>query len=162
MGLYGSGYSGDSSPTSNYRGLEDRNYIYSDLDFIFDSSPLYQLQGLSGDIVRKFDVDAIKQSVKNIVMTNHYERPWKPLMGCNIRRLLFESFADPWVRWSARESIKEQLEKWEPRVTVKEVLVSEDQDYLELNIEVIFTINPVGGNLSSEDVSVKIQMERLR
>ena len=162
MGEYGSGYTGTESPISSSSALQERNYIYSDLDFVFNPSPVYTTQGLSGDVVRKYNTEAIKQSVKNIVLTNNYERPWKPLMGCNIRSSLFENFEDRWVRYNIQSKIQEQLEKWEPRVIVEDVLIEFDEDYLQLNIEVVFSIKTIGAFETVENVSVKIQMERLR
>jgi phage baseplate assembly protein W len=159
MGIYGTGYTGTDSPIT--RG-DDREYIYSDIDFLFNPSPLYAMQGLSGDIVRKYDVEAIKQSVKNIVLTNNFERPWKPDFGCNIRHNLFENFEDRWVRYRIKDKIEEQLKKYEPRVTLRNVLLQFDEDYLELNIEVVFTINAVSVRNTTEEITVKIQMERIR
>tara|TARA_R110000824_G_scaffold287756_1_gene475821 strand:+ start:48 stop:527 length:480 start_codon:yes stop_codon:yes gene_type:complete len=159
MGIYGRGYTGTESPIT--RG-DDRGYIYSDIDFLFHPSPLYAMQGLSGDIVRKYDVEAIKQSVKNIVLTNKFERPWKPDFGCNIRHQLFENFEDRWVRYDIKSEITKQLKKYEPRVTLRNVLLDFDEDYLELNIEVVFTINAVATVDATEEITVKIQMERLR
>ena len=66
MGIYGTGYTGTESPVSRSTTAKERDYSYSDLDFVFQPSPLYRMQGLSGDVVRKFDTEAIKQSVKNI------------------------------------------------------------------------------------------------
>ena len=160
MGIYGTGYTGTEGPIFNRTSPLERDYSYSDLDFIFNPSPLYRLQGLSGDVVRKYDIEAIKQSVINIVMTNRYERPWKPDMGCNIKDMLFENFTDRWVKFHIRDKIQDQLKKYEPRISLKNVLVQFDEDYLELNIEVIFTIKSV--NAFDGNVSVTVQMERVR
>jgi phage baseplate assembly protein W len=159
MGIYGKGYTGTESPISRTTDAKERTYIYSDVDFIFGPSPLYRMQGLSGDVVRKFDIEAIKQSVKNIILTNNYERPWKPDMGANLRNTLFENFEDPWAMFELKEKIEEQLIKYEPRVTLNDVLIEFDEDYLELNIEITFTINAIK---NGEQVSVRIQMERVR
>ena len=163
MGKYGSGYTGTESPISrSIYGAQERGYVYSDLDFVFNPSPAYTAAGLSGDVVRKYDADSIKQSVKNIVLTNRYERPWKPTMGCNIRDMLFQNFEEPWVRWEIQSRIRDELQKWEPRITVQNIFLAEHRDYSILNIQVDFTINPIGGIVTSELVTVKIQMERLR
>jgi phage baseplate assembly protein W len=44
----------------------------------------------TGDIVLKYDINAIKRSVRNLVSTNLYERPFKPSIGVNLRGMLFE------------------------------------------------------------------------
>jgi hypothetical protein len=61
---------------------------YSDLDLLFKAHPI------SGDVTVKTDADAVKRAVKNIVLTNYYERPFKPSLGGNIRGLLFELDTD--------------------------------------------------------------------
>ena len=57
---------------------------YSDLDLFFNAHPITK------DITVKTDTDAIKRSVKNIVLTNYYERPFKPSLGGGVRNLMFE------------------------------------------------------------------------
>ena len=95
-------------------------------------------------------------------LTNKFERPWKPDFGCNIRHSLFENFEDRWVRYRIKDEIESQLKKYEPRVTLRNVLLQFDEDYLELNIEVVFTINAVSTVDATEEITVKIQMERIR
>ena len=53
--------------------------VYADLDLFFRPHPV------TGDISLKYDTDAVKRSVRNIMMTNYYERPFKPGFGSNIR-----------------------------------------------------------------------------
>jgi len=57
---------------------------YSDIDIFFTRHPV------TNDIVVKEDTDAIKRSLRNIILTNNFERPFKPNFGTNITRLLFE------------------------------------------------------------------------
>ena len=61
------------------------NRIYSDLDLDFTRNPV------TSDIVKLNDVDSVKRSVKNLIQTNHYERPFHPEIGSDIRGLLFEN-----------------------------------------------------------------------
>ena len=58
--------------------------VYSDLNLLFTAHPITK------DVTRLLDADAVKRSVKNIVLTNYYERPFKPAFGGGIRNLLFE------------------------------------------------------------------------
>jgi hypothetical protein len=60
--------------------------IYKDLDLNFTRNPV------TNDILRIEDVDAVKRSVRNLVQTNFYERPFHPELGCGIRGLLFENY----------------------------------------------------------------------
>ena len=82
---------------------------YSDLDLLFKAHPI------SGDVTVKTDADAVKRAVKNIVLTNYYERPFKPSLGGNIRGLLFELDTDRKLN-RAKESLTNTIEDFEPRV----------------------------------------------
>tara|TARA_B100000073_G_C23596389_1_gene518525 strand:- start:397 stop:813 length:417 start_codon:yes stop_codon:yes gene_type:complete len=82
---------------------------YKDLDLLFTVHPI------TGDVATKSDSDAVRRAVRNIVMTNYYERPFKPSLGGNIRGLLFELDTDRKVR-RAKKHIAEAIENFEPRV----------------------------------------------
>jgi phage baseplate assembly protein W len=58
-------------------------FRYSDLDFNFAKSS-------TRDVARKFDNNAIKQSLRNVVLTNFYERPFRPSFGGNLLSRLFD------------------------------------------------------------------------
>ena len=83
---------------------------YSDFDINFVAHPI------SGDIAIKRDSDAIKRSVRNIILTNHYERPFKPNFGDNIRRLLFENIGVGITNKTAKK-IAKALMILEPRIS---------------------------------------------
>ena len=83
---------------------------YSDFDINFVAHPI------SGDIAIKRDSDAIKRSVRNIILTNHYERPFKPNFGANIRRLLFENIGVGITNKTAKK-IAKALMILDPRIS---------------------------------------------
>ena len=83
---------------------------YSDFDINFVAHPI------SGDIAIKRDSDAIKRSVRNIILTNHYDRPFKPNFGANIRRLLFENIGVGITNKTAKK-IAKALMILEPRIS---------------------------------------------
>ena len=83
---------------------------YSDFDINFVAHPI------SGDIAIKRDSDAIKRSVRNIILTNHYEKPFKPNFGANIRRLLFENIGVGITNKTAKK-IAKALMILEPRIS---------------------------------------------
>ncbi len=58
--------------------------LFSDLNLAFTAHPV------TGAVTRKTDRDAVRQSVKSLVLTNFYERPFKPDIGCSLRNYLFE------------------------------------------------------------------------
>ena len=87
---------------------------YTDIDLNITPHPS------SGDLVLKQDKEAVKRSVRNIMLTNNYERPFKPNFGANLRGLLFE-LADDMTKFEIRKQIIEALEMLEPRVTIDEI-----------------------------------------
>ena len=60
--------------------------IYKDLNLNFTANPV------TGDVATITDVNAVKRSVRNLLLTNHYDRPFHPEIGSNIPYLLFENF----------------------------------------------------------------------
>ena len=75
-------------------------FLYSDLDFNFAKTA-------TNDVARKFDSNAIRQSLRNIVLTNFYERPFRPSLGVNLLSKLFDNFhKDNEVCLKVREKVK--------------------------------------------------------
>ena len=107
----------------------------------------------SKDIILKYDINAIKRSVKNLLSTNLYERPFKPSIGVNLRGMLFELDATDSI--VMEEEIKSLIAKFEPRVRVDDVSTFSRGN--ELNVTVYFTIfnNPQPHELS-------LMLERVR
>ena len=71
--------------------------------------------------------DAVVRSLKNLVMTNHYERPFHPEIGCNVRAMLFDNIM-PSTADSINHAIVETIENFEPRVRLTEVRVTAKPD----------------------------------
>jgi phage baseplate assembly protein W len=127
-----------------------RDSIYSDLDTIFAPNPV------TGDINPIKDIEAIKKSVINLILTNFYERPFQPEIGCNVRGLLFEP-ADPVTISDLEDAATQVLENFEPRISVIRVSASDDADNNSYIMTIEFQI------LSTEQVSdVTTVLERLR
>ena len=160
MPRYGRGFTGSDASVVGSEETK-RRYIYSDFDFLFVPSPLFLESGLSGDIVRRFDAEAIKQSVKNIVLTNKYERPWKPNMGSNIRKILFENVG-MWDKFDLDSKIREDLSRYEPRVEIDSINISENENTQEVDIEINYMIIPIQPETTSEQITVTIQTQRIR
>ncbi len=114
--------------------------IYSDVDLGFFAHPI------TGNVSRKVNRDAVKQSVKSLILTDYYDRPFKPNIGCGIRYYLFELFT-PAVKQQMESAIRETVANHEPRADIVSVLVEEKQDMHALIVSVAFMIindpNPV-------------------
>ena len=93
---------------------------YTDIDLNITPHPS------SGDLVLKQDKEAVKRSVRNIMLTNNYERPFKPNFGANLRGLLFE-LADDMTKFEIRNQISEALEMLEPRVRVDNIFLTQSK-----------------------------------
>jgi|TARA_B110000908_G_scaffold150759_1_gene185002 phage baseplate assembly protein W len=92
---------------------------YADLDIFFTPHPV------TGDITVKTDTDAVRRSVRNIILTNKFERPFKPNFGGSLRDMLFELDTMPKIKRVQARIIK-TLTTFEPRVEDVEVLLEEN------------------------------------
>lgn len=127
-----------------------QSYNYSDIDFI------YKLNPNTGDISTKKGINSVKQSVLNILRTNHGERPFNPFFGANLRSFLFENIN--YITAAAMTSqIKTAIVNDEPRVKVLNVNVKTFPDRNDVQITV--TIQIVSTN---QTVDVSTTLERLR
>ena len=123
---------------------------YKDLDLDFTRHPV------TNDVVKIEDVNAVKRSVRNLVNTQFYERPFHPELGCGVRDLLFENFT-PMTGIFIRRKIEEVLVNYEPRANISSIAVNEQQDRNGINVEVNFYVL----NLPNP-VSVTTTIQRIR
>ena len=107
--------------------------IFSDLDLSFNKHPV------TGDIGAKFNEQAVKNSIKNLVLTRHYERPFRSEIGSNIGNMLFE-LATPALAAILKQEIINLIRNFEPRVDQLEVEVSFSPDNNYILVKIIFTI----------------------
>tara|TARA_Y100000593_G_scaffold23704_1_gene46991 strand:- start:175 stop:600 length:426 start_codon:yes stop_codon:yes gene_type:complete len=91
----------------------------------------------TNDIIKIEDVEAVKRSVRNLVNTNFYERPFHPELGCGIRQLLFEPFT-PVTGMFIRRKVEEVITNYEPRARLDQVIVTESDDRNSLEVRVVF------------------------
>jgi len=102
------------------------------------------------------DVVAVKRSVRNLIQTNFYERPFHPELGCGIRELLFENFT-PMTKIFLQRKIEEVLINYEPRINLQNVAVDDDQDGNRLVVDIYFYVVGVPG---PQQVSTFLQRVR--
>jgi len=141
-------YSNYDASTTNKSKRSNR--IYSDLNLSFTKNPATK------DVARLFDVQAIKRAVKNIILTNKYERPFNSDFGCNLRGFLFENITEP-LLVVIKDRISMAIEKFEPRVSVEDVFVKEEDGSNGISIMVSFKINGV-----EQPVTVSTFLQRVR
>ena len=110
----------------------------------------------SGDAALKYDINAVKRSVKNILLTNHYERPFKPEIGSTIRGLLFENFRAGLKEDLAR-AIQVTIENHEPRASLISVQIETKPDDHAITVSIIFRIRNI-----TEPETLDILLERVR
>ena len=106
---------------------------FSDLDLNFVANPVTQ------DVYKKYDENAIKQSIKNLVMTNHYEKPFHPEIGSQVNSLLFEPFS-PLLQSMLQQAITNTINNFEPRAKLQQVNVFLNPDNNSVFVSVIFKI----------------------
>ena len=130
----------------------DRNaQIFKDinLSFMQNIQSLVTLQVFS-------NVEAVKRSVRNLINTNFYERPFHPEIGSNVRSVLFEPVS-PVVAAVLERHVKDVIENFEPRAELIDVVVSDNADANEYRVQIkFFIVN------SSDIVDMNIFLERLR
>jgi phage baseplate assembly protein W len=91
------------------------------------------------DLVKKYDDQAIKTAVKNLILTNNYERPFHPEIGSQVNALLFEP-ATPLLKAVLEKTIRNTIENFEPRVNLTDVQVDVDGDNNRVNVTIDFRI----------------------
>jgi len=124
--------------------------VFTDLDLNFRPHPL------TGDIVKKVNDNAIKASVRNLILTHNYERPFHSDIGAPLRRLLFE-LPSPLTKTMIIKAIEDLLVAHEPRVSLTEVNVTYSHDTNEVYIRVEYRII----NTSTLQ-AVEVTLERTR
>jgi phage baseplate assembly protein W len=123
---------------------------YSDLDLNFTIHPVKK------DINRHVGEMAVINSIKNLVLTNHYERPFQPDIGSNIRRLLFENI-DSIIAAQIERAVTETIENFEPRVSVSKINAIPDPDNNRYNLRLeFFVIN------QTSPITINFFLERIR
>lgn len=107
--------------------------IFTDLDLNFTANPA------TGDVFKKYDENAIKQSVKNLVLTNNYERLFHPEIGSQVQSLLFEPMT-PLLKAMLEKAIINTINNFEPRVQVLNVQVTLNPDNHTAYVSIVFRI----------------------
>ena len=123
---------------------------YRDLDLNFTPHPVKK------DVSKHVNEYAVINSVKNLVSTNFFERPFRPQIGSGLRSLLFEN-VDPIISAQLERAIQETLWNYEPRVDVTSVIATAYPDENRYNVSLTFFIinNP-------NPITIDFFLERIR
>ena len=90
-----------------------------------DLSASFQTNPLSNDLIALKNESAIARSVRNLVLTEQGERPFQPILGTGVSRLLFDNM-DKLTAAAIRSELRTTIENYEPRVEINEILVEPD------------------------------------
>ena len=127
-----------------------RKKDYADLDMDFLPHPTTK------DVVKKTGVEAIKRSVRNLVLTNFYDRPFQPYIGSSALKLLFDN-ATPITANFLNNAIREVIGNYEPRVAIQDLRVEFDIDNNGYNVTLyIVVLN------RNEPAIINLFLERIR
>jgi|TARA_R110002050_G_scaffold165264_6_gene295609 phage baseplate assembly protein W len=124
--------------------------IYKDIDLSFTAN------ALTGDIGKKLDVNAVKQSMKNLLFIHPFERKFHPEIGSPLNKMLFENMA-PGTEKVLQKIIQQLLENFEPRVRMESIIVKPDYDNNLYSILIKFFV--VG---TPEPQQLALNLSRLR
>ena len=123
---------------------------YSDLNLNFTRNPA------TGDVARLTDIEAVKRSVRNLILTNQFERPFHPEIGSSVRALLFENVT-PLNAVLLEDRIREVIINFEERALITSVRVIDDADRNGYRVIINFQVLN-----SVENVSITEFLQRLR
>ena len=124
---------------------------YSDLDLFFS------MKKASKDVNRVFDIQAVKRSIRNLVLLNHYEKPFHPEIGSGVRDVLFENMT-PTISHILTRKIEMVIEQFEPRARLISVTAFPNLDRNEYECTISFYVV----NAPTELVDLTVMLERLR
>ena len=129
--------------------IRDRIYRDLDLDFSINSA--------TKDIQTLTDIESVKRSVRNLIKLNHYEKPFHPEIGSNIRATLFENMS-PITASVLTRQIEDVIRDFEPRVQLSRVDAFPNLDGNRYEVRIEFFIL----NAPTELVVLDTILERVR
>lgn len=143
-------FAADDANLSTGSIIVSRTKEYSDIQLSFQPVPG------SGDIYVSKDAAAVKQAVKNLIMTNPGEVPFAPNQGAGIRSFLFE-LNDSFTAYEIEQAVRNTIKNYEPRARVRKVEAAMRRDGNTANITIEFQVVS-----TNETVVLRATVERLR
>ena len=124
--------------------------IYSDLDLTFRRLPV------TNDVALSYDEQAVIRSVRNLLLTGFYERPFQPDLGSNVRRMLFEPL-DNITASNLEREIRQVISNFEPRVTITTLQVAPNEQQNAFGVYMEFEIIN-----RTEPITIRFLLQRIR
>ncbi len=130
--------------------VRKRVSLFSDFHKDLTQNPITE------DLAVKRDEEAVKEAIKNLILTDRGERLMQPLVGGNIRAMLFENNTPATIK-IIQESIKETINFYEPRATLLDVIVQSSLDESTVEVAIYFYINNI-----EQPITLTVFLERTR
>jgi phage baseplate assembly protein W len=124
--------------------------FYRDIDLAFAVNPFTK------DVYVKTNEEAVKTAIKNLVLTQNYERPFHPEIGSPVYGLLFEPFT-PLIKNTLEKVISQVITNYEPRATLLGVTVDDNPDQNSLDVQIDFRVNNI-----ERPITVNVNLQRTR
>jgi phage baseplate assembly protein W len=126
---------------------------------ITDLSNDFSAHPLTADVSVKKNAEAIKQSLKNLLFLNKFDKPFDPNLDSGLRELLFENFPEPFLQDAIEKKVQYIISRYEPRVRPLSIIVRRLEDANTLQIEINYKIR------NQEELApqtLQIAIERIR
>ena len=122
-----------------------------------DLSASFQTNPLSNDLIALKNESAIARSVRNLVLTAQGERPFQPVLGTGVSRLLFENM-DKLTASAIRSEIRTTIENYEPRVEINEIIVEPDPEGNAMDVTLQYYI--IGIDVPEQELTFALEPTR--
>ena len=126
------------------------NKIYSDIDFTFTKKPV------TADVALSYDAQAVSRSIRNLLNTQNYDRPFNPDLGSNLDLILFE-MVSPIAAAALQKEIENTISNYEPRAALTDIIVNANPDKNAYDVTLTFFIEN-----ASLPTTVTLLLERNR
>ena len=123
---------------------------YADLSFDFTANPQ------TGDVATVKDAVSVKRGIRNILLTQGFERLFQPEIGSGIKSMLFEPMT-PLTEQRLSDACRDAIDAWEKRASVIDITVISEEEYNRYRVAIKFSIN---NSLITEQVDVFLNRER--
>ena len=140
----------DASGTSALNKSKRATKQYKDLDLSFGRNVV------TNDVNKLTDVEAVKRSVRNLINTSHFDRPFHPEIGSSVRAMLFEPMT-PLTALNLQRKVQEVLINFEPRIRLVQIVSNPNIDSNSYDLRIYFYV--IGSN---DLIEVQTFLERLR